>query len=151
MGEGRNAVFLAEHGFEVTGVDSSEVAVNTCNEIAAERGLDITTIVADLSDYSLPKGAFDVVVNCNYLQRDLIDSIKLALRVGGVVVFETLNTEHLKFNPDINPDFLLLPGELLESFGDFVTLVYREGVVTNPETNRQKSVSSLIARKIRRA
>jgi cyclopropane fatty-acyl-phospholipid synthase-like methyltransferase len=56
MGEGRNALFLAEQGFAVTGIDSSEVAVQRCNDLAQERGLTLHTIVADLTDFALPKG-----------------------------------------------------------------------------------------------
>jgi hypothetical protein len=91
-----------------------------------------------------------VVVNCYYLQRDLISEINKALRVGGVVVFETYTTEHLQFRPDFNPDFLLRPGELLQLFPDFATLVYREGVLADPATQGNKGVASLIARKVRR-
>ena len=86
-----------------------------------------------MTTYTLPKGEFDVVVNCYYLQRDLISQIKQALRIGGIIVFQTYNIDHLKFKPDFNKNYLLTPGELLEMFRDFSTLVYREGVVTNPE------------------
>lgn len=150
MGRGRNALFLAERGFEVTGIDSSQVAIDQCQRLASDRGLALTTVLADLTDYALPKGEFDVVINCYYLQRDLIGEIKQALRVGGVIVFETVNTGHARFNPDMNQEYLLQEGELLQLFRDYSTLVYREGVVTNPETNQSKSVSSLIARKNRR-
>jgi len=147
MGQGRNAFFLAEHGFDVTGIDSSPVAIDQCRKLTAERGLSITAVLADLTDYALPKGEFDVIVNCYYLQRDLISDIKQSLRVGGVIVFETFNHGHARFNPDMNPDYMLQEGELLEFFRDYSTIVYREGLVTNPETNQSKSVSSLIARK----
>lgn len=147
MGEGRNALFLAEQGFEVTGIDYSEVAVERANQQAQERGLTIKTVVADLTDYLLPKAEYDVIVNCYYLQRDLIPELHKALRMGGVIVFETYTTEHLQFQPDMNPAFLLKPGELLKLFPDLTTLVYREGVIYQPEAQRRNAVASLIARK----
>jgi tellurite methyltransferase len=147
MGQGRNALFLAERGFDVTGIDSSQVGIDRCQDLALQRGLTVTTIQADLDDYALPKAEFNVAVNCYYLQRDLISEIKQSLRVGGVIVFETYNADHVRFNPDMNPEYMLEPGELLQLFRDYSTLVYREGIVTNPDTNRSKSVSSLIARK----
>jgi 2-polyprenyl-3-methyl-5-hydroxy-6-metoxy-1,4-benzoquinol methylase len=150
MGQGRNALFLAEHGFQVTGIDSSQVGIDQCQNLARERGLTLTTIQADLTEYALPKAEFDVVINCYYLQRDLIGELKQSLRVGGVIVFETLNADHIKFDPHFNPEYLLQQGELLQFFRDYSTLVYREGILTNPETGQSKSVSSLIARKNRR-
>jgi len=151
MGEGRNALFLAEHGCEVTGIDCSEVAVKRCLDQASERGLTVNGIVADLTDYVLPKGEYDIVVNTYYLQRDLISAIKQAVRVGGVVVFETFSVDYLKFNPDMNPKYLLEPGELLDAFRDFTALVFREGIIADPDKGSQSAVSSLIARKIHRA
>src|SRR5215471_18674412 len=85
MGQGRNTLFLAERGYDVTGIDSSQVGIDQCQDLARERGLTLTTIQADLTEYALPKAEFDVVVNCYYLQRDLIGEIKQSLRVGGVI------------------------------------------------------------------
>ena len=48
-GEGRNAVFLAEQGFEVTAVDSSAVGLAKARKLAGQRGVHIETVVADLT------------------------------------------------------------------------------------------------------
>ena len=50
-GEGRNAVFLAEQGFTVTGVDQSSVGLAKAERLAAQRGVRIETLVADLAGF----------------------------------------------------------------------------------------------------
>jgi 2-polyprenyl-3-methyl-5-hydroxy-6-metoxy-1,4-benzoquinol methylase len=50
-GEGRNAAYLATQGWDVTAVDSSEVGLEKARRLAAEKGVQITTIVADLVDF----------------------------------------------------------------------------------------------------
>lgn len=128
MGEGRNAVFLAKKGFLVEGVDFSEVAILRAQKWARENRVHIETTGIDLNQYVIRTGAFDVIVNIDYLQRSLIPQIKKGLKTGGVVVFENATTEQLK-NPGgqgLVPEFLLKPGELKEAFSDFQILFYDE-------------------------
>ena len=54
-GEGRNAVFLAEQGYQVTAMDMSNVGLNKALKLAQDRGVDIITQVADLAHYELVK------------------------------------------------------------------------------------------------
>ena len=61
-GEGRNAVFLAELGYEVTAVDSSAEGLRKAQRLADEQGVKITTVEADLNDYAPPLDAFAGVV-----------------------------------------------------------------------------------------
>lgn len=60
-GAGRHAVWLAERGWRVTGVDFSEVALRQARSRAAEQAVDVTWIQADLVDYE-PPGTFDLVL-----------------------------------------------------------------------------------------
>jgi SAM-dependent methyltransferase len=60
-GEGRNAVWLAEHGWEVTAVDFSEVGLAKAARLADERGVSVEWIQADLLDFVPAPGAFDWV------------------------------------------------------------------------------------------
>ena len=66
-GEGRNAVWLAERGWEVTGVDFSDVAIEKARTLAARRGVEVDWHVADVLRYMPVAGGFDLVVVC-YLQ-----------------------------------------------------------------------------------
>jgi SAM-dependent methyltransferase len=60
-GEGRNAVWLAERGWRVTGVDFSDVALAKAAELAAGRGVDVDWVVADVLDYEPEPRGFDLV------------------------------------------------------------------------------------------
>jgi SAM-dependent methyltransferase len=61
-GEGRNAIWLAELGWQVTAVDFSEVAISKARERAARDGADVDFICADLLDYGPEPGAYDLVL-----------------------------------------------------------------------------------------
>ena len=60
-GEGRNALYLAGQGWEVTAVDFSDVAVQKGREFTDRAGLEIEWNVADLNDYRPPEEQFDLV------------------------------------------------------------------------------------------
>ena len=144
MGAGRNAIYLAKMGFEVEGIDISPEAVNIALESAQEVGVTIKAQVADLeSNYSIEKGAYDVIICFNYLQRSLIPQIKDGLRKNGIVVYETFIVDQAQFGKPKNPDYLLKHHELLDMFRDFRCLRYREGIVEG-----RKAIASIIAQKV---
>ena len=61
-GEGRNAVWLAEQGWQVTGVDFSDVAIDKARRVGQERGAAVDWVVADLRDYEPDRAGYDLVV-----------------------------------------------------------------------------------------
>jgi SAM-dependent methyltransferase len=61
-GEGRNAIWLAERGFEVTAVDFSGVAIERARKLASDRGVEVEWICDDVTRYEPPPSAFDRVV-----------------------------------------------------------------------------------------
>jgi SAM-dependent methyltransferase len=61
-GEGRNAIWLAEQGWDVTAVDFSDVAIEKGQLAAAKRGVDVRWIVADITEYVPESGAYDLVL-----------------------------------------------------------------------------------------
>jgi SAM-dependent methyltransferase len=61
-GEGRNAVWLAERGWRVTGVDFADVALAKARRLAAARGVEVEWVEADVRAWEPPAGAFDLVV-----------------------------------------------------------------------------------------
>ena len=143
MGEGRNAIYLAERGYQVEGVDISKEAIEKCLGVAQERGLKIKDEVANLErDYRIKSNEYDLIICFNYLQRNLIPQIKSALKVGGIVVYETFTIDQPGFGKPKNKDFLLKHNELLELFRDLRILRYREGIIDN-----KKAIASLIAQK----
>lgn len=61
-GEGRNALWLAERGWDVTAVDFSRVGLDKGARIAADRGLHIAWVLADLAAWTWPHEVFDLVL-----------------------------------------------------------------------------------------
>jgi ubiquinone/menaquinone biosynthesis C-methylase UbiE len=99
-GEGRNAVWLAEQGWRVTGVDFSDVALAKAAELAASRGVEVEWVVADVLDYEPERHGFDLVVLL-YLQlpgEELIQALRSAtgsLARGGTLVVLAHDTTNL--------------------------------------------------------
>jgi SAM-dependent methyltransferase len=158
MGAGRNAVFLAMNGWQVTGIDYSHTALEKAAALAREHSLSIhwgnephrqfTTksaglllLEADLEHSSLPSGQFELVVCFNYLQRSLFAPIERALRTGGMLVYETYTVEQLSFpGGPHHPEHLLRPHELRAAFSVLEILFFREFRIG-------KGIASLLARK----
>ncbi len=145
-GDGRNALYLARLGFEVDAIDVSDVAIDALRAAADERSLAIEPRVVDLERESPEAAAYDVVVNFNYLQRDLFGALEQALRPGGWLVFETFGRAHLdELGKSMNEAYVLGDNELLHAFPELRVRHYREGVVAGPAGPR--GVASLVARR----
>ncbi len=100
-GEGRNAVYLAEQGFEVTAVDSSAVGLDKARKLAGQRGVHIETIVADLAHYEIIPESWDAIVAifCHLpppLRRVVHAQAVAGLRPGGAFVLEAYTPAQLK-------------------------------------------------------
>ena len=144
MGAGRNAIYLANKGFEVEGIDISAEAVNLALESAAKAGVSIQAQVVDLEKhYRIQEDTYDVILCFHYLQRSLIAQIKNGLRLGGMVVYETFIVDQAQFGKPKNPDYLLKHNELLEMFREFRCLRYREGIFAGPV-----ATAGIIAQKV---
>ncbi len=144
MGGGRNAVYLAMHGFIVEGVDISSEAVDNARKLAQQEGVTITAEVVDLEgSYTIEKDRYDVIICFNYLQRNLIPRMKNGLRRGGLVVYETFIVDQAEWGRPKNPEYLLKHNELLDMFRDFRCLRYREGLVED-----RKAVAGIVAEKV---
>ncbi len=146
-GEGRNAIFLAEHGFDVEAVDISKVALSRARKLARAKGARIKTIAADLDTYAIPKERYELVIDFYFLDRGLIPGIRKGLKKGGRVVFETYTAEQKKLGTGGpgQDKYVLKPNELLRLFRGFHVLFYREGVFR--EGGKRRAIASLIAQK----
>lgn len=116
-GEGRNSLFLREHGFQVTAVDISDIGLAKGKQRAAELGLDINFRQADLDEYEI-EGQYDLVLNFNYLLRQLIPQEVAALAPGGILLFDTIR-ESPSLLQSHNPDYLLKCEELKQIFEEY--------------------------------
>ncbi|HUH04614.1 MAG TPA: class I SAM-dependent methyltransferase [Kofleriaceae bacterium] len=82
-GAGRNAVFLAERGFEVTLVDVADAAIERAGERAATAGVSLDLLRRDLEAEPLPSGPWDVILCFHYLHRPLFAAFARELAPGG--------------------------------------------------------------------
>jgi len=117
-GLGQNALFLARQGYRVTGVDLSHVGLTAGQDMARQAGLadQILFAQADLDQFRPPAARFELVCVLRFLSRDLFPWLARALKPGGRLVYATLNQGWARTRPEINPEFLLYPGELLTAF-----------------------------------
>ncbi len=102
-GEGRNGVFLATQGYQVTSVDSSRVGLGKAQKLAAEKGVTLETVVADLNDFDMGHAAWDGVVSiyCHLpepLRQKVHGNIVRALNPGGVLLLEAYTPKQLEYN-----------------------------------------------------
>ncbi len=144
MGEGRNAVFLAQKGYKVTGIDISSVAVKKSLALSKEFGVQINTVVASLNKYKIPDGTFDAIICFYYVDRSLIDKMRAWLKPGGVIVFEAYTIDQRNADPalkDDDPNYYLKKQELLRMFPDMRILKFEEPI------HEKEYRSSLIVKK----
>lgn len=140
-GTGRNTHFIEKLGFKVDAVDLSDYALSQIKDTP-----NITKIETDLDTYNLEKNKYDLVVNCNYLNRRLMGEISESLKEGGTLIFETFIVAHNTVRGSMNPEYLLKKNELLNTFIDLDIIYYEEkdGVNLRGEKNR---IASLVAKK----
>ncbi len=113
-GEGRNSIFLARHGFAVTGLDISAAGIAKARARMAEEGVTADFRVVDLEGYVFTE-TYDLIINFNFLLRDLIPKGVAALSPGGVFVFDTIMDSPALVGHHTKR-FLLQPGELRRLF-----------------------------------
>ena len=120
-GEGRNAVYLAQLGYAVTAVDSSKVGLEKAQKLARQQGVEIETLVADLTEFDLGTNQWDAIVSifCHLpppLRRDVHCRVVVALKKGGVLLAEAYTPRQLDFKTGGPPvrELLVEPDVLRE-------------------------------------
>jgi tellurite methyltransferase len=146
-GAGRHAIFLAERGWRVTGVDASKVGIELGKNLAQLRGVEVDWRVADLErgEFEIEPGAYDLVCIFYYLQRDLFPRIRAGVRAGGLVLAAIHMTDDDPGVKEMNPAYLLGPGELRAEFAGWEILHDYEGAST--EEGHRRRTAEIVARK----
>jgi len=148
-GTGRNALFLAEAGYEVDAVDRSREGLRITRENATERGIAdrLHLVRADLAEYAFPAETYDVITISFYRAIDRFPDIKEALRPGGCLFVE----HHLR-STDPTPSgpssdrYRFAANELLYACLDLTVLYYDESTAERPDDRRRAS-ARVLARK----
>lgn len=141
-GTGRNTHHLDELDFIVDAVDLSDYALSQIKDKNT-----IIKIEVDLDEYDLKENAYDLILNCNYLNRRLMAQMQEALKKGGLIIFETFIVAHDKPEQgSMNPSYLLEKNELLNAFNDLDIIYYEERNDINLRGEKNK-IASLVAQK----
>jgi len=96
MGQGRNALWLAQQGWDVTGFDIADEAIATANEHAAELGVKIHTEVKSTDEFDFGENRWDLLLLSYAGGGQLVDQVQRALKPGGILVVEAFHDDALK-------------------------------------------------------
>jgi len=154
-GEGRNGVWLAQQGLIVDAVDASSVGVAKAEALAKERGVSINAQVADLLDWTWPRGQYDIVaaVYIHFFDGDrprMHRAMMDALKPGGLILLEAFRIEQMEFQKLYNSggprtvDMLCSRAKLESDFPGAEFLLLDEADVELDEGPRHKGPAAVI-------
>jgi SAM-dependent methyltransferase len=139
-GNGRNALFLADQGFDVVAVDISDVVIAGLAGIHSR----LHPLCQDLDNFVIPKKYFSLIVNSRFLSRRMFPYIQEGLIPGGLLIFETfIKTPEKEGSQPSCQDHLLLENELLHAFLSLKIIFYQERKGSDQE--KSAVIASLVA------
>ncbi len=150
-GEGRNAIFLAEHKHEVTAIDYSKEGLIKLSSLANERNLHIKTICADLTHYKIELNKWDAII-CIFghfpqqLRKSVFKQIYKGLKKGGIFLMEAYHKDQLKYKtggPQVE-ELLYSTEELKDDFSEFKNISIKTLVKDVSEGVYHNGLSSVI-------
>lgn len=142
-GAGRNALWLAERGWDVTAVDGAPAAIEILRSRASERGLKINAVVADLEkgEFEIEPARWDLILICYYLQRNLFEPAKRGVAPGGILI----SIVHVNEPGEGDGPFRLRPGQHEKYFEGWEILYRYEG--TAKDSAHRRAVAEIVARR----
>lgn len=143
-GTGRNALRLADAGFDVEAIDVSPVAIDMAANEAQSRGIEVAWRAADMNEVSLATGRYDLITMVRYTNRSIWRDLITALRPDGWVLLE----QHLMTRQEVagpGDDFRLAPGELLDAFSAMRIIEYFEAFQYSERAEKMTATTGLLA------
>lgn len=161
-GEGRDAVFLARLGLDVTAVDMSVAGMDKTLELAAREGVTIRGVVANLDNWDWPTDAFDHAAVMflhlpSALRAALHTRILAALKPGGHVFLEGFRPEQTAYQERHNSggpqdvDMLFNPADIAADFAAAETISFLSGIETLTEGPYHTGPAALLRAVFRKA
>ena len=150
-GAGRNALFLARHGWHVDAVDISPVALERLRATADAEDLSITCSELDLDPATAALDGFrgqpyDLAVLMRYTDTALVEVLPRAIAPGGYLIAEM----HMKTDEKVagprSPRFRVATGALRQAGAALDLLHYYEGLATDPD-GRTVALAQLVGRR----
>ena len=156
-GEGRNAVWLAEQGFEVSSIEQSERGVAKTLRLALKRGVIVHAERGELETFHIQPNTWDLIVSIyahtpSELRRRLHRQIVAGLRPGGRFVLEAYTPAQIPNetggpkDPDLMPTADILRKELAGLAFDTIREVERDVVEGSLHTGKAHAVQ-VVARR----
>ena len=142
MGQGRNAIWLAANGWEVTGFDISEKGVAEARAEATRRQLKIDAVVAAYEQFNWGKDRWDLIVFSYFLPKAALPKVWDALRPGGLIVVEGFHADTGRIRP-IGGGYH--NNELFRVFDRYRILVY-EDVEDRQDWGREHGAANRLVR-----
>lgn len=150
-GEGRNAVFLAQQGMNVTTWDFSKSGLEKTCILAQEKGVEVKTEWVDLNDAPWKENQWDEIV-CIFghfpkdLREKTLHKIKEAVKPGGYYVSEVYSIYQLPYESGGPRDqaFLYSPEDFLNVFSDWKIIHFFMGEVVRHEGEGHNGLSHVI-------
>jgi len=96
MGQGRNALWLAQQGWTVTGFDPADKAVALAQENARKLGVHLTAVVKGMEDFDFGERRWDLILLSYVGGHEMTDVLQRALKPGGVLVIEAFHRDATK-------------------------------------------------------
>lgn len=126
MGDGRNALLLAEKGLAVTGLDISTAALAKARAKAAEKKLTLEALEQDLFRYDYGQEAWDLISVIYFNPAvTIFERLQAAVKPGGLILIEGQGSEHTGDGPP--PATRFRPNQLLKAFNAWRILDYQDG------------------------
>ncbi|MDA7978951.1 MAG: methyltransferase domain-containing protein [Pirellulales bacterium] len=145
-GVGRNAIWLAQQGMNVTLLDISHLALERAGIFAQQEDVSIKILEHDAADEGIPEGAWDVIVSSYFLRRELFAQFPNRLTPGGLLIFVHGTASNLKRHTKPPREFLLEDDELPSLIQGLDVLSYEEGWIGEPPEDARHE-TQLVARK----
>jgi len=146
MGQGRNAIYLAQQGWKVTGFDPAEQAVAAAVAQARQLGLQLTTSTVGEEEFDFGKDRWDLILLSYVSLRAIVPKITESLKPGGRVVIEAFHRDSLKNGP-IGGGVVFDTNELLKLFERFRIIQYEDTEDASDFGSGKNRVVRLVAQK----
>ena len=129
MGQGRNTIWLAQQGWDVTGFDPAEKAVALAQETGRKLGVHFKSEVKGMEEFDFGERRWDMIVLSYVGGRDMTAVFERALKPGGVLVIEAFHRDATK-GRSIGGGVVFDTGELPKLYPQLRVVRYEEPVAT---------------------
>src|SRR5262245_34549047 len=126
MGQGRNALYLAQQGWDVTGIDLAEEGIRQAREQAQSQGLKLNALLQSWDDYDFGVERWDLIALIYVGARQFADKAVKALKPGGLLVIEGFHKDATLQGRSIGGGVLFDTDELKKLFPTLRVLRYEE-------------------------